>query len=250
MLATLKSEFRKLLSIRSTYILTSVVIVAVGLISYFLLGREQEAMAASSSLFMYDVMYTSVAFFATFATIIAILHMTHEYRYSTIGYTLTASRSRVRVIVAKAIVLMSYALVGGTVVAVLGGFLAKAGIESTGVSVAAQTVGLWTTVWQLGAYVIGYTLVGLLLGMLVRSVVGALVIFFTFPIVEQMLTLLLKDNTKYLPFHSLDSIASTAGQAYTAPGALSNPAALGVFALYFAATSLVAIVLFVRRDAN
>lgn len=248
MLATLKSEFRKLLSVRSTYILTSLVVVAVGLIAYFLLGREQEAMAASNPSFMYDVMYTSIAFFATFATIVAILHMTHEYRYSTIGYTLTASRSRVRVIMAKAIVLVSYALVVGAFVALLGGLLAKAGIESTGTMVATQTVDLWTIVWQLGAYVIGYTLVGLLLGMLVRSVVGAIVVFFTFPIVEQMLTLLLKENTKYLPFHSLDSIAATV--QFQGPSALSNTAALGVFALYFAATALVATVLFVKRDAN
>jgi ABC-2 type transport system permease protein len=248
MLATLKSEFRKLLTIRSTYILTSLVIVAVGLIAYFLLGREQEAIGATNPSFLYDAMYTSLAFFATFSTIVAILHMTHEYRYSTIGYTLTASRSRVRVIAAKAIVLVSYALIGGAIVAVLGALLAKAGAESNGIALAAQTVDLWTIVWQLGAYVVGYTLVGLLLGMLVRSVVGAIVIFFTFPIAEQMLTLLLKENTKYLPFHSLDSIAATA--QFQVSGALTHPAALGVFSLYFAVIGLIAIVLFVRRDAN
>lgn len=249
MLATLKSEFRKLLSVRSTYILTSLVIVAVGLIAYFLLGREQEAMGATNPLFLYDAMDTAVSFFATFATIVAILHMTHEYRYSTIGYTLTASRSRVRVIVAKTIVLVSYALVGGALVAVLGGLLAKAGVESNGLTLAAQTIDLWPIIWQLGSYVIGYTLIGLLLGMLVRSVVGAIVIFFTFPIVEQMLTLLLKDNTKFLPFRSLEQIAAST-QFGTSGQALTNAAALGVFALYFAVIGMIAMVLFVRRDAN
>lgn len=248
MLATLKSEFRKLLSIRSTYILTSLVFVGTALIAYFLLGREQEAFAATNPNMLYDSVYTVIGLFATFSAIIGILHITHEYRYSTINYTLTASRSRLRVILAKTTVLTTYALVVGAIVAFLGYFLAKAGLASVDATLVSQQTDWWAAAWQLGAYTIGYTLVGLLLGLLLRSVVGAIVVFFLFPVVEQMLSLLLKENTKFLPFNALEAVAATT--QFRSAEMLTHTAALGVFALYFVGISIIATILFVRRDAS
>lgn len=248
MLATLKSEFRKLLSIRSTYILTTLVLVAAALISYFLLGRQQEELAASNPNILYDAVYMMLALFTTFSAIIAILHITHEYRYSTIGYTLTASKSRLRVIFAKVVVLVTYGLVVGAAVALVSYFGAQAGLLSTGAQIVSQQTDWWTALWRLSAYVVGYTMVGLLLGLLVRSVVGAIVIFFTFPIAEQMMGLLLKDNTKYLPFESLEAIAATS--QFRGAEMLSYTSAIGIFAIYFAVTALIATMSFVRRDAN
>lgn len=253
MFATLKSEFRKLVTVRSTYILTALVLVGAMLLSYFIFGREQEAFASTNPLFLRDAMYTMLGVFATFSAIVAILLVTHEYRYNLISYTLTAASRRTKVFAAKAIVLIGYTLVIGAVVAAIGYFGAKTGVASTGAVLAPQDIPVWTTIWQFGAYAVGYTLVGFVLGLLLRSVVGAIVLFFMFPIAEQMMGLLLKENTKYLPFQALERIGATPGSQMAGPatsGDLTSLAALGVFAIYLAIAGIVALILFVRRDAN
>lgn len=253
MFATLKSEFRKLVTVRSTYILTALVLVGAFLLSYFVFGREQEALAATNPLFLRDSMHMVIGIFVTISAIIAILLTTHEYRYGTIAYTLTAANRRTKVVASKALVLIGYTLVIGALVSAIGYFGAKAGVASTGADLVAQQIPVWETIWQFGAYAISYTLVGLILGLLLRSVVAAIVILFMFPVVEQMLSLLLKDNTKYLPFQSLERIAATPNSSMmggVAGGDLTNLAALGVFAIYLVVIGTLAVVLFVTRDSN
>lgn len=255
MFATLKSEFLKLITVRSTYILTSLVFVGVFLLSYFVFGREQDAMFAGvgNPLFLRDTMYAMIGVFATFAAIIAILLVTHEYRYNTISYTLTATARRLKVLSAKKIVLIGYTVVVGALVALIAYIGAKAGVSSTGAELVPQSIPVWETIWQFGAYVIAYSMIGFVLGLLLRGVVGAIVIFFMFPIAEQMLSLVLKDNTKYLPFQALERVAATPGSVVsgaTAGGELTSLAALGVVALYLVVVGTIATVLFIRRDAN
>ncbi|MEK7152494.1 MAG: hypothetical protein AAB834_00975, partial [Patescibacteria group bacterium] len=102
-------------------------------------------------------------------------------------------------------------------------------------------------IWRLAFYLWAYAMTGLLLGVLFRHVVGALVTLFLVPTtVEPLLGLLLKENTKYLPFSALDQVISN--------GMLSsvlahNKAAL-LFGAYLAVGWIIAWFLFLRRDAN
>ena len=101
-------------------------------------------------------------------------------------------------------------------------------------------------------YVWGYALVGIVLAVLIRSIVGSIVAFFVLPTIEGILSPILKQNAQYLPFRSLDSIPAPGSPdsiAASAPS-LDNVAALGVFAVYLAVFGTVAVVLFLKRDAT
>lgn len=249
MLASLKSEFKKLLTVRSTYIITTLVLIAVAFFSVYVYGYQQEALRASDSGFIADVIYSMLGMFAYFGTIIAILLVTHEYRYNTISYTLTASSSRIRVLLSKTIVALSYTFVVGIAVTLVAYFGAKWGLSMSGDTLVAQNAPFWELVWRFGAYIAGYTLVGLILGALIRGVVGAIVVFFMTPLVEQLIGQLLGKNAEFLPFRALEAIANNSFAGVTMTS-LTNLTALGVFAIYLAIAGTTAAVLFVKRDAS
>ncbi len=80
-----------------------------------------------------------------------------------------------------------------------------------------------------------------------RNQIGAIVTFLLVPLIgENILSALLKNNTKYLPFNAVQSIAD--------PGSLGNHTTSGHAAVtmlvYVAIGLLVSLVLFTRRDAN
>lgn len=248
MMASLKSEFRKLITIRSTYFITGFTLLLVTFLSIYVFGYQQAAQKASSAVFMSGTLYTVLGMFVTFAAIMAILLVAHEYRYGTIMYTLTSSASRVRVLLSKTIVMLGYSTIVGLLVLAIGYFGSRFGLELKGVTLAPQNFPIADILWQFTAYVWGYTLTGILIAVLVRGLVGSIVAFFLLPTAEGILSLLLKGNTKFLPFRSLDAIAATT----PTPGitALDNAAALGVFSVYLVVLGTVAVVSFVRRDAN
>lgn len=246
-MASLKSEFRKLLTVRSTYFITGFTLLLVTFLSVYVFGYQQAAQKASSAIFMSDTLYTMLGTFVTFAAIMAILLVAHEYRYGTIMYTLTSSTGRIRILFSKTIVMLTYSTVMGLLVLAIGYFGSRFGLELKGAALAPQNFPLIEIIWQYAAYVWGYTIAGILLAVLIRGLVGSIVAFFLIPTAEGILSLILKGNTKFLPFRSLDAIAATPVPEITT---LGHTAALGVFSVYLFAFGTAALVLFVRRDAN
>lgn len=251
MMASLKSEFRKLLTVRSTYILTILVLAFIAFLSIYVFGYNQAAQQASSPVFMSDTIYTMLGTAVTFITIISILLIVHEYRYNTINYTLTLSPSRIRVLFSKTVVMLTYATVVGAAVVAIAYFGSKLGLSIKGAELAPQQLPL-DLIWKYTAYVWGYALIGIILALLIRGVVGAIVAIFLIPTIEGLLSLLLKDNTKYLPFRALDGIPATAApnSITSSVETLTSAAALGVFAVYLAIFGTIAVVSFLKRDAN
>ena len=94
MIPTLKAEFKKLLSVRSTYLtsLAALLFVA-GLIAFYGQGFKTEPKDLNS-LFLVGTITIFSNITAIAGAIIALLLLAHEYRYNTIVYTLTASNSR------------------------------------------------------------------------------------------------------------------------------------------------------------
>lgn len=112
MQSILKSEFRKFLSIRSTYLVTLVTLALTAALT-FIVARQQNQVI-DNPWFMHDTgIFLGIGIFATFAGILAILNVAHEYRYNTITYTLTVSNSRLKVFLAKTIVVTAYSLLIG-----------------------------------------------------------------------------------------------------------------------------------------
>lgn len=249
MLASLKSEFKKLLTVRSTYLLSGFVLVLVAFLSVYVYGYQQAAIKPDNPLFMSDALYTMLGTFVTFGAIVAILLVAHEYRYNTIAYTLTASNSRLKVLGSKAIVVLAYATVMGIFVILIGYFGTKIGLSLKGSTLVPQTIDIWGTIWRYASYVWIYVLFGLIIAVLVRSVVPAIAIYFLIPIAEQILSLILKDNASFLPFQAVDAIAATS-QPGISVFTLTPLTALSVSITYIIVLSTISAVLFVRRDAN
>lgn len=247
---TLKAEFTKLLTVRSTYILTAFVLLLTVFIAYVVFGRLQMQGMLMNPRNLYETVYGALGMYATFAAIIAILLVTHEYRYNTIMYTLTAARSRISVLLAKSIVMVTYGLVVGVFVALIAYFVSQWGLAAANKELVPQQFDAMEVLWRGAAYVSGYILFGIILGALIRGVVGAIVVFFVGPIIEELLKLVLEENGKYLPFQAIEQIFISTQLGVNASAPLSSGAAAALTGVYIAVFGMLAMILFVKRDAN
>lgn len=242
MMSLIKAEYRKLITIRSTYIILAVLFLLVGLLTFWALGYKSEA---GARLFR-EAGANSAQLAAIFVAIVAVLLMTHEYRYNTVMYMLTASNSRSKVLAAKVIMATAFTVVATAAIMAFGMAAAWLGASLHVGSVPAQHAQWWDLLWRSFFFTWGYTMVGLLVAVLLRHVVGAIVVLLVVPsTVEGLLGLILKQNVQYLPFSALERVA-----AATANQALSPGKAALVFSAYLVVGWLIAWILFLRRDAN
>jgi len=243
----LKSEFRKLLSVRTTYITTAFVVLFVTFIAIYVEGwRLKPIELAKTDQLSSDVL--GAVSLSIFGAVIAILQMTHEYGYNTITYTLTSSDSRSRVLLSKFIVISCYALVLTALISVLSPVMTYLGVHAAGHSLAPQHLYYKDLAWRSLFFGWSYGMIGLVLATIIRSQVGSIVALFITPAaIEPLLSQLLNSKAVYLPFTSLGMVTgneSVKGNSITPErGAL-------VFLVYLAIGWAVAWYLFLRRDAT
>lgn len=252
MLTAIKAEFKKFLTVRSTYLVTGFLLVLVTFLSVYVMGYHQAAAKAASEIYLADTIYTMVGTAMTFIAVLAMLLVAHEYRYNTILYSLTLARQRLNMLLGKLVVMWSYAILVTLVVIAIAVYGSQLGLRIKGVELAPQQFALLESLWQSIAYAMGYALVGLILATLIRGLVGTIVTFFVLSSVEGLLMPLLKENSKYLPFRSLDSIPVVTSPNSISAGfpTLDNLQALGLFTVYAVIFGTIAVIGFVRRDAN
>jgi hypothetical protein len=89
-------------------------------------------------------------------------------------------------------------------------------------------------------------MIALALAVLLRSQIAAIVSLFAFPIAEQVLTLLLKANSVYLPFTAQGAVLNGAPKG----SSVTYGSAAVIFMAYLAVAWIAAWVLFLKRDAN
>lgn len=247
MIPALRAEFRKLLTVRSTYIWTIAAIVFMFFIAGYIEGWNLSPKDLQSPLqFSGDVL--GALNLSIVGAIIAVLLMTHEYRYNTIMYTLTASRSRSKVLLAKIVTISAYAICLTIILGVLSPIASNIGLHLHGHMLVPQTLHIWDLIWRSLFYGWAYGMAGLLLAVLIRNQIGAIVALFLIPgLVEQLLGQLLKSHAVYLPFTALGQII---GNSHGAIGHLAPGRAAIVFLIYLVVGWIVAWILFLRRDAN
>ena len=252
----IKSEFRKLFSVRSTYIISLVVLLFTGgLIAFYGQGFRTNPKDLNS-LFLAGTLTTYSNIISIAGSIIALLLLAHEYRYNTIVYTLTSSNSRSKVLASKIIAVLVFVL--GLSLIVTGAALALtvAGVTAAGHSLPHQNINLLTYLVKSVFLCEGYALFGLLLAALVRNLVGAVVVLLIVPnTLEGLLSLILKHNSVYMPFTALQQVVQApsltppnvneASSGYLSPikGAL-------VFITYLVVGWIITWYLFLRRDAT
>lgn len=250
MKAILTSEFRKLLTIRSTYILFIFASAINVFFSLFVEGYKgvSGTPAAQATAGAYtEIMGNAIGLAMVFAAISVILFITHEYRYNTIMYTLTANVNRTKVLLGKLFVGFVFGVIYGLIAAGLALLSYHIGLSLRGATLPAQDIDMLVQLGRTVFYCAGYVLIAALIAMITRSVVAGIAIFLIVPsTAEPLLGLLLKGNAKYLPFTALDSTMSVS----MVQNALSAGAAMVVSSIYLTAGLAVTWYLFVKRDAN
>jgi ABC-type transport system involved in multi-copper enzyme maturation permease subunit len=110
-----------------------------------------------------------------------------------------------------------------------------------------QNLQLTKLLGETAFYIWCHAVIGLLLAVLIRNLVGAIVVVFVAPTVEQLLGLLLKHNVNYLPFTAVQNVLAV-GQKAT-PG-FSVGKSVAIVLGYLVVGWIVAWILFLKRDAN
>jgi ABC-type transport system involved in multi-copper enzyme maturation permease subunit len=261
----LKSEFKKLLTIRSTYGWLLLALVLVGIYSIYgegfndasnLLKVKPDGPAAS--LFIAGTISQLANFISGPGGIIALLLIAHEYRHNTITYTLAASNSRSKVLLSKMIVTAVFILFYSVILTILGVAMIYLGLALSHNVLPHQQIDYLTYLGKTVFYAEAYALAALLLGFLIRNLVGAFAALLLIPgPIEGLLGLLLKSKAVYLPFTALQQViqgpvADNARPAHPENGAgyLTPLHGAEVFIIYLVVGWAIAWYLFLRRDAS
>jgi ABC-type transport system involved in multi-copper enzyme maturation permease subunit len=250
MLATLKSEFRKLYTVRSTYVILAIILLLVGFFAFYINGWRSSASNLHDPLVLSSIATGAVNDVADFAGLIAILLMTQEYRYNLIAYTLTASNNRSKVLAAKVLVVTLFAIALTCFIGWLAPAAAVWGASLHGLHFVPQIINYHTLIWHSLFFEWGYAMAALILATIIRNQIGAIVALFIGPgVVEGLLSLLFKNNSVYLPFTALTVVlGQTLNPQYQ--HIISPLKAVGVVSIYLVIGGAVAWTLFLRRDAT
>jgi ABC-2 type transport system permease protein len=247
-----RAEVRKLLTVKTTWVITAfgwglVVLVTSAAVFSTLIGEpfagtDPEIAAAVEQL----------GSTAIIVLIVALLAMTTEFRYGTIGRTLQIVPSRTRVLVAKLAAGVVYALAYYLTSLALVGALLALGSAVHGLSLSAGALTV-AALWQAPVALVLNAVLGVAVGALLRSqVVAITAVLLWFFVAENIIATLLPAAGRWLPFQALNSLflGEETRQAAAEAGAqlLSSPAALGVFLAYVAAAGIAAVTLLRTRD--
>ena len=241
MLNSLRAEFRKLFTIRSTYILFALALLLMLAVALYYATYKSRVVPLA------EVLHNSISLGVLFCCFTVALVMAHEFRYNIIVHTLTANARRGRVLLAKILAATLFSAAYATVLLLL----------TAGTYVLFRALGghdlpplgdsFLPMAGLLLLYYVGYALLGLALAIFVRSITAAIGIIFSMSfIIEPLLGLMaLQENAKYLPFVSLDAMVGAARGFNLTPGN-----AIAMSGVYVAAGLLLAWALFRLRDAN
>lgn len=245
MIASMKAEFRKLFTVRSTYgLLLFSLLLGVLLIGFWVFGYKDVDHAAQNPAALMDMFLQSASTIALFLSFAAILLVCHEYRYNTIMYNLTNTNRRTKLFAAKYLAVVLFGLITVAIFATCAWGAFYLGQHLQHVQTTAQNVPLWSLVWRAAITVIGDLSFAFIIAMLLRNLIGAIAVFLVLPTtVESLMALFLHDNTKYLPFTALSNLTDLTSK-------ISYTFSLGVVAAYIVIGGFVAYMLFMRRDAN
>ncbi|MBA2508488.1 MAG: hypothetical protein H0V32_07285 [Nocardioidaceae bacterium] len=267
MTAALRYEWRRLLTLRSTYWLIAVsVVIAATLSSLIAWGFSGVEIFREGPDFVLAAIATQGAgagfaplLIAYVMSIFGILTFGHEYRHGMIRATLTAVPNRLAVFAAK--VVLTVVVAGLTALACAGLGLLAAKIFFTDIPMAGNDV--TKILAGVSLYAALFALVGLALAAIFRNQIAAIVAVLLFPLVGEAiirLVLIIPDAfddiqgvAAYLPFDAgaqmfsfldLDQVLEVFG--FRPLAAVEGGITFGVFTAVLLA---IAGVLFVRRDA-
>ncbi len=245
MINAIKAEYRKILTVRSTYVLIAIALLIVGLVSFYIDGLKGDFINFDPNKLAGEVT-SSVGIITGIVSFIGVLLVTHEYRYNTISYTLTLSRNRTQVFFAKIIAISTLAVVMALFVGALAPALTDLGLKIQGGYLAHQVFPLADLFWRSIYFSWGYSMMGMIFALIIRAQVGTFLALLFLPgTIEPLLGLLFKKDVVYLPFMALQGVLS-----HNHIQMISYQRAALVSFGYITVGLFIAWQLFLRRDAN
>lgn len=247
MISALKSELRKLLTVRSTYVIVLISLILVALFAGFGDGFRANPGSLHLPGLLMSESANAIMFVGLILAFAGLLLLGHEYRYNTIMYTLTSSNRRLKVLLAKLLVISLFAVVTSLAVAFFSPLCTIIGAHLHGYHIVPQHFDYWSVIWRCAFVGWGYAVYAFILIAIMRSQVGSIVTFLLIPLIgENILGHIFKNAQQYFPFTSLQSVASSTHLG----DRVASPHAVTVSLAYIVVGLIVSAVLFSRRDAN
>jgi ABC-type transport system involved in multi-copper enzyme maturation permease subunit len=245
--ASIKAELRKLLTVRSTYIIILISLAIIALFAGYGDGYKATALNLRDPNWLAHESYSAIIFAGLIMALTGLLLFGHEYRYNGIMYTLTSSNNRLKSLLAKAIVVTKFAVVMSIVFAFFSPLCSIVGVHLAGHTLGPQTFDVWQVLWHCVFVGWGYAMYAFVLVAIIRSQVGSIVAFLMIPLIgENIIANIFKSAPQYLPFMSLQGVTPT-GPTQVIASLHHN---IYVSLSYIVVGLIVSSVLFVRRDAN
>jgi ABC-2 type transport system permease protein len=249
---TLRAEWIKFWSVRSTFWSTAMLFVLGAGLTVLVCATSAEWLASGEA---DESPLSFVTWGLLFAQITAIalgtLVVTSEYGTGMIRATLAATPRRGAVLAAKALVLSSTLFVVGTVTAFAGYLGGNWFLDREGIGIALNDDGVLRAMFGSGLYLAGLGLFAAAVGLLIRHTAAALSIVLALVFVVGSMAFLLPGTwgewtAKLMPGNAGSGVATPVSFN---PGLLGPWVGFGVFAGEVAALVLVAWLVFRRRDA-
>lgn len=258
MTTALVYEWRRITSIRSTYVLALSFLAATAAVAYLIFQMSQQGfvqedgtLAPAAPVQLGTVIVAGTNFLsAIFLTTIAAQSFGHEYRYGMIRLTLSEFPRRWQVFAAKLLMVLAWVVV----LFALSIAVAILVLKLTGASVDTVDSQTWGQVGRAALYLVGYCAIAFALTVVTRNLVlGVVIPLLLGAVVEPLAAAGLADRLPWLPqwlpisagTRFVDGAADAAGAAGAqamAPGGL-------VFLAWVVALLVVAYLLLDRRDA-
>lgn len=245
MIPAIKSEFRKLLTVRSTYVILLFCIILEGIFAFYNDGLKATASGLHNSGYLANEAYQAISVLMLLIAMIGVLLVTHEYRYNTIMYSMTSSNRRFKLLLAKVLTVSVFVAVVSLALGFLSPLLTNIAIHIKGYHLVHQSFPVWDIIGRVAFAGWAFCMLALIMAFLIRIQVGAIVAVFLLPgTIEPLIGLALKKKQEYLPFSSINGIIGQ-GDSH-----LSVGKSMMVVSIYIVVGWIVALILFNRRDAN
>lgn len=248
--SVVRSEWTKLWSVRSTlWTLLALLAVTLGF-SALICGVTSSSEVSDPDFDATAQSLVGLFFGQVAAVVIGVLCVTSEYSKGGIRLTLTAVPNRVRLVIAKAIVVAAVTLLAGLVACFASFFLGQSLLSSLDASVSLGDPDVLRAVVGGGLYLMASGLFGFALGLVLRqsagAITGGLVLLYVAPPLIGLIPGSLGENLS-------EYFTSNAGQSvlFVVPveDTLGAWAGYGVFTLWWLVPVAVGTALMVRRDA-
>lgn len=254
MSAALQAEWIKARTLRSTWWnIALTLVLSIGLSALICLGlavagdsSEDESVQADAL----DITLVGYNLGTIVVMVLGIMLVTGEYTNAVVRTTFTAEPRRIRVFVAKALVLAAIAAVAGLVVAFGSFVIGRAILETGGLTASLSTAGAWRALFGVSLFFIGAAVFAFVIAALVRNTALSITIVVVLYLVLPPLTGLIPrwgdDIIRALP---LTSGALITGSGEPNPGELGPWQGYAVLWLWIAVLAGIAAFLLRRRDA-